>query len=171
MSQESSRFSISNEIRDTRGRRAPQHDKANFPSCPFESQCVYLSIYTLQATVYTRKALSTDRGSQTSPKPTSWGGRTSGHPGPTPTWPTGSQTWKSPLCTLYRGWKNGPGDGTSWYKAVFILQPGDGSQRLQRPEPGAPCGPAPAVTAGTLAPSSRRPVPAPWVPSPHWVQV
>lgn len=55
VSQESSHFSISNEIRDTRGRRAPQHDKANFPSAHSESQCVHTSIHTLQATAYTEK--------------------------------------------------------------------------------------------------------------------
>ena len=99
MSQESSHFPISNEIRDTGGKRAQQHDKANFSSCSFESQCVYTSTYTLQAIVYTEKAQSTDKGPQTSLKPTSWGGRTSGHPGPTSTNP-GPQGHKpgSPRC-------------------------------------------------------------------------
>ena len=45
---------------------------------------MYIYIYTLQATVYTKKAQSTDRGPQASPKPTSWVDRTSGHPDPTP---------------------------------------------------------------------------------------
>ena len=136
------------------------------------SHSVYIPLYILYRPLYTLKklkALTKAPKPHRSPHPGEAGHQ--GTPAPPQPWPAGSQTWKSPLCTLYRGWKNGPGDGTSLYKAVFILQPGDGSQRLQRPGPGAPCSPAPGVTAGTSAPSSSRPVPAPHALSPHWVHI